>query len=995
MSRPNRCVPSGALVNLSNLYEKFTNKKSEAHKYFNNPKEEFKRFIEMDMGVDIHDIEYMARAGNFNKGDVRSLSDKLDNILKSARKGELKGISSLYVPASFAKIDPTIRETLQNYQAAGHHTQARGLRDQSDLQALYDFLRGESESRAASNPTFFDNVVEKYIKRPLGKTPQQKMNNLTKLKRKAIASAKAGKQGSAEELTRLTRMQDELIKDTHLGVHNELLNIIETKLPAAVAAANKIRRQRASGKKKLSPQDQEIVNLTLANENFGFKGDKKDMKGNVVKSDIRKEIIDNIKNDDGSELSDNMVNALTTYIKVMDRAHTTLVNGVKAKIDMLSIKTDKNLDADELKSFKKNLEDKLIPDYESGFFPHYIEDLTADFWGGIMPLFDDLNMASNQYQRKGNNDLTVREALSNINSYISGHAKKRVQTKADYKYSPNFFLSVTDYLHDINKFNFISFVDKYQAEAVRSVERSFKKTNGNLNGYASKIMHFITDMHNSAIGKGDVQNPHLRGLQRTLLGFEFASKMGISVRSVVKNGTQKLIDYIQWDRKMVKEANQWWDREGRPEIAIGYGEKADINQILEDLGIGFSKGMSPELMESGIGRAETKVARFDENGKIKFTEPSKMEDVAGIVGNIGSSLTGMHRAVENHNRASTFKIGYYQMWKWLDNKEFYSKFESTAAAKREIHKKAQKYALFQTVAHHFDYNDFSKAKWMTSAGGKLVGQFQHFAFSFYELTNNFVRRGKNDLLEGEVKGHNAMKLYRYGTVYFLAPVLAAMALQVDITRLLDNPYVEVVKNWYNWIFGDEKEQDEAFYGKGPVMGTLGAPAFGTILKVGELLEFIDLDEDSTLGMMAGYRDSAGRTGDDQTLKTIKLLNIAAGRALEQTIPSMSRGNIGWALQAELGLYPSAEAKKLQEKFGLTIPTKAQKKSKVKKSVDPVVSARQNMLASLNAIQKKPRVNKYDQFQRKNLMNAFDMIKQQQEEESDIYNFDNNRKMTIS
>ena len=993
MSRPNRCVPSGALANLSELYEKFTNKKSEAHKYFNNPKEEFKRFIEMDMGVDIHTIEFMARAGNFSKGDVRTLSNKLDNILKSVREGNLKGVSWLYVPASFAKIDPTIRETLQNYQAAGHHTQARGLRDQSDLQSLYDSLRLESESRAAKKPTFFDNVVEKYIKRPLGKTPQQKMNNLTKLKRRAIANAKAGKQGAAEELTRLTRMQDELIKDTHLGVHNELLNIIETKLPAAVAAANKIRKQRSAGKKKVSPENQEIVNLTLANENFGFKGDKKDIKGNVVKSDIRKEIIDNIKNDDGTELSDNMVNALTTYIKVMDRAHTTLVNGVRAKIDMLSMKTDKNLDDGELKSFRKTLEDKLIPDYESGFFPHYIEDLTADFWGGIMPLFDDLNMASNQYQRKGSSDLTVRDALNNINSYISNHAKERVRTKADYKYSPNFFLSVTDYLHDINKFNFISFVDKYQAEAVRSVERSFKKTNGELNGYASKIMHFITDMHNSAIGKGDVENPHLRGLQRTLLGFEFASKMGISIRSVVKNGTQKLIDYIQWDRHMNKEANEWWEREGRPEIAIGYGEKADINQILEDLGIGFSKGMSPELMESGIGRAETKVARFDENGKIKFTEPSKMEDVAGIVGNIGSSLTGMHRAVENHNRAGTFKIGYYQMWKWLDNKEFYKQFESTAATKKEIHKRAQKYALFQTVAHHFDYNDFSKAKWMTSAGGKLVGQFQHFAFSFYELTNNFVRRGKNDLLEGEVKGHNALKMYRYGTVYFLAPVLAAMATGIDITRLVDNPYSEVIKNWYNWIFGDEDEQDEAFYGKGPVMGTLGAPALGTILKTGELLEFINLEEDGILGMMAGYKDSSSRTGDDKALKAVKILNVAAGRAMEQTIPNITRGNIGWALQAELGLYQSPEARELQKEYGYRSPSK--KKSKAKKPVDPVVSTRQNMLASLNAVQKKPRINKYDQFQRKNLMNAFDMIKQQQEEESDVYTFDNNRNMSIT
>ena len=379
MSRPNRCVPSGALVELSKLYEKFTGKNSEASKFFNSPKAEFKRFIEMDMGVDLDSITYMARAGNFSKGDVRSLSNKLDNMIKSVQSGKLEGLEYFYVPASFAKIDPTIHKTLRDYQNAGHHNQARGLKDQSDLQQLYDFLRVESEDRASKLPTFFEGVVQKYIKRPLGKTPQQKMNNLTKLKRKTIAAAKAGVLGSADELVKLTAMQDALIKDTHLNVHNELLDIIQNKLPAAVSAANKIRKAKSTGKKTITADLQQILNLTLANENYGLRSSKEDMKGNIVKSDIRKEIIDNIKNDDGTDLSDSMTNALTTYIKLMDRAHNTLVNGVRAKIDMLAIKSDKNLSNEDLALFKKNLEEKLLPDFEAGFFPHYIEDLTADF----------------------------------------------------------------------------------------------------------------------------------------------------------------------------------------------------------------------------------------------------------------------------------------------------------------------------------------------------------------------------------------------------------------------------------------------------------------------------------------------------------------------------------------------------------------------------------------------------------------------------------------
>ena len=78
-------------------------------------------------------------------------------------------------------------------------------------------------------------------------------------------------------------------------------------------------------------------------------------------------------------------------------------------------------------------------------------------------------------------------------------------------------LSVNDYLSDVNKFNFISHIDKYQSQALRSVETSFKKTEGQLNGYARRITEFIMDMHNTAVGRGDINNPHLRGLQRTIL----------------------------------------------------------------------------------------------------------------------------------------------------------------------------------------------------------------------------------------------------------------------------------------------------------------------------------------------------------------------------------------------------------------------------------------------------------------------------------------------
>ena len=47
---------------------------------------------------------------------------------------------------------------------------------------------------------------------------------------------------------------------------------------------------------------------------------------------------------------------------------------------------------------------------------------------------------------------------------------------------------------------------------------------------------------------------------------------------------------------------------------------------------------------------------------------------------------------------------------------------------------------------------------------------------------------------------------------------------------------------------------------------------------------------------------------------LRLLNTFSGRFLERHLPQLKEGRIGWAIQAEAGLYPSAEAKKKQKKL---------------------------------------------------------------------------------
>ena len=81
-----------------------------------------------------------------------------------------------------------------------------------------------------------------------------------------------------------------------------------------------------------------------------------------------------------------------------------------------------------------------------------------------------------------------------------------------------------------------------------------------------------------------------------------------------------------------------------------------------------------------------------------------------------------------------------------------------------------------------------------------------------------------------------------------------------------------------------------------------------------MLDVINMDDDSMLTYLAGLKDSNEKYNDDMLARTIQLLNPAVNRAVFRHLPQLQRGNIGWVMQSELGLYPTKEAKEQQEKF---------------------------------------------------------------------------------
>ena len=165
---------------------------------------------------------------------------------------------------------------------------------------------------------------------------------------------------------------------------------------------------------------------------------------------------------------------------------------------------------------------------------------------GLMPRFDELQTASNPYM-KNKDTKTLREVIDGISRYVSGHTYTR---SSDYEYSRNFLNSITNYVYDVNRFNYLSFMDKNIMDSLTTIE-SVYKTDGDAKGYAQSLVNYIQDLHVAANGNANL-SPKTAAMMKTLLSFEFISKLGINPRGAARNWFQRLLDYVEWGPLQVR-----------------------------------------------------------------------------------------------------------------------------------------------------------------------------------------------------------------------------------------------------------------------------------------------------------------------------------------------------------------------------------------------------------------------------------------------------------
>ena len=814
------------------------------------------------------------------KPQVKLFKGELKYMLKHIKKGKIGGIfgSNLYTTSAVARRNPHLAELYNNFLTINYEFKGRQGYDTEKFSNMMNHL-----AEAGTIEGLLPSAKSIVKSQRLATKYQQEIENLR------IDQAN-GKDVNRQIVEAEARM-DKFLNQGEGAVFKEFITMIESK---------------TKGIRSIP----EVVDILV---------DKaKRPEGRVLtEKDMIK--IKNAIHNSGIAKTPQMADALTNYIEMMHKSYHTLELGVEAYINAvkegMAAKGVTNIE--KLKQVETKLRKKLLPDEKIGYYPHFRYDLNVDFLDGLMPKLQKLSSDSafgSEQGVKGAIDTVdlFEAAVGDINTYLSKRIKPRTKNLDDKLYSMNFPVTVKRYLDEINRFNFIAHTQLVTRKVLNDASKAFKKGK-DLEGYGRQFVEMVMDLHHAQTGTRDVTGVQWwNNLSRGLLNLEFASKLGLNIRSAAKNSTQYLLNLVEFGPIMMLKSRKFYNLD--PQM------KVYVEESMRESGLKFTVD-NPELLDYKGSKAFKQNITLNDNNQIEFTKPSKLSQFADGTSWLAGKSGFMMRGVENFNRESTYKVGFYKMWTELAKnprfKEMMNeKFDGKMTSKQWediLKRKSKAYAENMVNLLHFDYSSVSKSKLMRTDVGRFMFQFQHYSHKFLEYNLKLGREARHSALSGDFSlDGNVGKAFRMGLVYFGAPALVTAFTERDMFRFIEHESAKRIANWFQFFTGDEEEVKQASYGRGALGALVGAPVLSDFLTLGELAELWELDDDDWTTLLVGYSDAAMLNNDQKAAKLMSIANIQLQRSLYKTSDMAFSGYPERALAFELNIFPTKRAKLYKE-----------------------------------------------------------------------------------
>jgi len=594
----------------------------------------------------------------------------------------------------------------------------------------------------------------------------------------------------------------------------------------------------------------------------------------------------------------------------------------------------------------KNLErlnENLLP--QKDYFPTQLLNIFPTMRALQDTIYDNKVVKAESFEQL---DQYVNGMVDNVINQvgITNHSKEK-STSNNKRYNKNIIGVLDAYVNDVTKFNYmVNTTDSL----LSGIQRLRGQSDGEISGSTKVYMDYLFDTHATMMGY-NMKSPQFSSLARGITSWQFISKLGFNLRTAARNATQSLQNLVYFGFSGWKGANNYLKESKLSDLVKKEMEKHGVyfDEVRE---LADMKGIFPDTETSKINGEDILVWKADST-KDRFL--NQLDAVAKF------SSKPMRWVENNLNRKITFKVAFAKSHEEIngnrgdvkrliedarktDKGAFSdSEYGKTINEKidRHIANKSSRFAANMVKLLHYEYSAFGKPQIMQKPLGAIAGQFMTYSFNFFNYQRNIVRKGGSDLLAGDWKSPDAQRLGRLGMMYFFINGVLATAFNTEFGNLVQNDTVDRARQFVDVFSDDDEKRQRAFFGKGPIIGTVGGPFISDMVTLGNLVGFYDMLGDwdkgdrGALSYLAGYQDYAESRKDQKTFDFFRTLNSELGRLLFVTGPRAYNGaGFGTLAQLELGLYPSSELKEKKAKvakfIGLPTPAYAKKKTKRKK-----------------------------------------------------------------
>jgi len=574
---------------------------------------------------------------------------------------------------------------------------------------------------------------------------------------------------------------------------------------------------------------------------------------------------------------------------------------------------------------------------------------------------------------------------------ISGHVKEKIASPTDRR-NKNVIGVLDNYIRDVTRFNYTVNTSATLIDGVRKLRDMSSEQSAD----ATKVyIDYLNDTHATMLGY-NIQSPLYRSLARGITSWEFISKLGLNIRSAFRNATQSLQNFVYFGGKGWYEAEQYLKTRDMDTALKNEMERHGVffEEARELAGV---TGLFPDTEVSRVNGQDVMTWKTDTSSE-KFL--SGLETVAQKAGKPMSW-------VENKiNRNLTFRVAFAKRHKqlsserenierFIDQHEGYftkTEYGDTIDKKVDTHinNESGRFAAEMVKELHYEYSPFAKPKALRTAKGAVLGQFATYSINFFNYQRKIAKHGAQDILAGDWGSEQAWRLYRLGMMQLFIDGVLSTATNSKFGNLIQNDTYERARQFLDLASGDKEKQRQAFFGKGPIIGTLGGPFVSDMVTLGNVFGFYDLflnfehGDPGLLGYLAGYHDYSGSRKSEKVFDVARTINSEIARQLFIVGPRMYNGaGFGQLVSLQTGIYPSKELKErklwmIQQArklpvVGRKIPLPEYAISK-KKSKREMPTEGENIMLALEGVAKPPSASRG---RNKQMLSILDSIKKRQ------------------